>query len=97
MNVISQRTLKAFWEKHDDAKEPLRSWYLTCRKARWQNLDEVQAVYPHADIYGACTIFNIGGNKYRLIVKINYARQTIFVKYVLTHAEYDRERWKNAC
>jgi mRNA interferase HigB len=50
-------------------------------------IDDVQNTYPHADTYGTCTIFNVGGNKYRLVVKINYARQTIYVKHVLTHAE----------
>ena len=97
MNVISQKTLRAFWELHPIAELPLRTWYRTCRKARWKNLDEVQEVYTHADSYGTCTVFNIGGNKYRLIVKCNYARQTIHVKHVLTHAEYDRERWKDDC
>jgi mRNA interferase HigB len=97
MNVISQPTLREFWRHHPAAEEPLRTWYRTCRKASWRNLDEVQEVYSHADLYGTCTIFNIGGNKFRMIVKINYARQTIFIKHVLTHAEYDRERWKDVC
>jgi mRNA interferase HigB len=97
MNVISQKTLREFWERHPDAEDPLRSWYRNCRKAHWRNLDEVQEQYPHADVYCECTIFNIGGNKYRPIVKINYAGQAIYVKHVLTHAEYDRERWKNDC
>jgi len=97
MNVISQQPLREFWQGHPDAEEPLRSWYRTCRKAHWRNLDDVQNTYPHADVYGTCTVFNVGGNKYRLVVKINYARQTIYVKHVLTHADYDRERWKNDC
>jgi len=97
MNVISQKKLHEFWEQHPDAEQPLRKWYKTCRKAQWRNLDDVQQIFPNADVCGECTIFNIGGNKYRLIVKINYPGQAIYVKHVLTHSEYDREKWKNDC
>ncbi|MBO0858124.1 MAG: type II toxin-antitoxin system HigB family toxin [Chloracidobacterium sp.] len=97
MNVISQQALREFWRRRPESEEPLRSCYRTCRKARWRNLDDVQDIYPHADVYGSCTVFNIGGNKYRLVVMINYAGQAIYIKNVLTHAEYDRERWKNDC
>jgi mRNA interferase HigB len=97
MNVISQKKLLEFWEQHSDAEPPLRKWYKLCRKAKWRNLDDVQQIFPNADVWGDCTIFNIGGNKYRLIVKINYPGQAIYVKQVLTHSEYDRERWKNDC
>jgi mRNA interferase HigB len=97
MNVISQKTLRQFWEQHQDAEAPLRKWYKTCRKSQWHNLDDVQQIFPHADVFGACTVFNIGGNKYRLISKINYAGQAIYVKHVMTHSEYDREKWKNEC
>jgi mRNA interferase HigB len=97
VNVISQATLRAFWEKHPDAKGPLKSWYLTCRKARWQNLMDVKQVYPHADLAGRCTVFNIKGNHYRLITKIEYRIQRIYVKRVLTHAEYGAGRWKDEC
>ncbi len=97
MNVISRKKLEAFWEKHSDAERPLKDWYTTCRKARWQSLDDAQQVYPHADNYGDCTVFNIGGNKYRLIVKIRYQAQRIYATNVLTHKEYDRDTWKNDC
>jgi mRNA interferase HigB len=56
---------------------------------------EVQAVYPKAEAVGNFTVFNIKGNKYRLILSINYEQQIIYIKYVLTHAEYDKENWKN--
>ncbi len=97
MNVVSQATLRAFWEKHRDAEKPLRSWYKTSRRARWQNLVEVQRVYPHADLVGRCTVFNIKGNEYRLITSITYVGQAIYIKHVLTHAEYDKGGWKNDC
>ncbi len=97
MNVISQKTLREFWKNHADAKMPLKGWYRTCRKEKWQNLVEVQKVYPHADLVGRCTVFNIKGNDYRLITKITYAGQAIYIKKILTHAQYSKGDWKDAC
>ena len=97
MNVIALRTLKQYWEKYPDAEKPLRAWYAVCRKANWTNLDEVQDVYPHADAVGECTVFNVGGNDHRLIVKIRYRTQRIYIRQVLTHKEYSRDKWKNDC
>ena len=61
MNVISRKRLEDFWQGHSDSKAPLKSWYNICRKARWENLDDVQEIYSHADLVGDCTVFNIGG------------------------------------
>ena len=97
MNVVSRKKLEQFWQQHPDAKPGLKSWYNTCRKAHWRSLDEVQQVYPHADAVGDCTVFNSGGNKYRLITKIRYQFQRIYVIHVLTHKNYDREKWKDDC
>ncbi len=63
--------------------------------AEWHSLEDVRAVYPHADLVGRLTVFNMGGNSFRLIVRIEYERQEVYVRHVLTHAEYDREAWKN--
>jgi mRNA interferase HigB len=79
------------------AAEPLDNWYRRARKARWQNLADVKIDYPHADLVGTCTVFNIGGNKYRLVVKIVYRAQAIFIKHVLTHKDYDKGVWKHDC
>jgi mRNA interferase HigB len=70
------------------------SWYKTAKKADWQNLAEVKQVYPAADLVGRYTVFNIGGNKYRLIARIVYRSQTLFVVAVMTHEEYDLGKWK---
>ena len=85
-------------EKHAGTGFALETWYLNARSAKWRSLDEVRKVYPHADgvpvgkrVY---TIFNICGNRFRLIVGINYRTQRIFVKHLLTHAEYDKGGWK---
>lgn len=97
MNVISRKKLEKFWQEHPDSETPLKSWYTTWRKARWKSLDDVQEIYPQADSVGDCTIFNIGGNKYRLIAKLRYQYQRIYVIHVLTHKDYDKDKWKDDC
>lgn len=97
MHIISRKRLREFWQLHPDAKEPLDAWYRITKRAAWQNLAETRQDFPHADAYRACTIFNIGGNKYRLITKIYYEDQTVLIRFVLTHPEYDRGRWKDDC
>jgi mRNA interferase HigB len=95
MHVISRKQLREHCQTHADSCEALDDWYRTASKAHWANLVEVQAVYPKAEAVGNFTVFNIKGNKYRLIASINYAKQVIYIKYVLTHAEYDKDTWKN--
>jgi mRNA interferase HigB len=95
MHVISRKKLREFWERHPDAYDSLDNWYKNACRAKWSNLIEVQAIYPKAEAVGNFTVFNIKGNTYRLIVDIIYIDQTIFVKYVLNHADYDRDKWKN--
>ena len=95
MHVISYRSLREYARNHSDCNELLDSWYKVASKANWSNLLEVQSVFPSAEAVGNFTVFNIKGNKYRLIVSIDYQRQLVYIKYVLTHAEYDKEYWKN--
>mgnify|MGYP000934536627 CR=1 FL=1 len=97
MRVIAIAPIKLFTRKHSDSKAGLNTWYKVASKATWKNLTEVKAVYPHADLYDCCTIFNISGNKYRLVVKIDYEAQVIFIKHIMTHAEYDKDKWKKDC
>ena len=94
MHVISQRMLRLFWAEHPDAERPLRSWYKVVSRAEWDTFADVRSDYPHADQVGKFTVFNIGGNKYRLIAVIHYNRHKVFVRHVLTHAEYDEGKWK---
>jgi len=82
---------------YPDAKQPLADWYDMAKKAAWSNLAETRRDFPHADPCGQCTIFNIKGNQYRLITKINYPWQVIYIRFVLTHAVYDKGRWKHDC
>ncbi len=95
MHIISYRRLREFNEQHGDSLVPLDNWYKIASKANWKNLIDVQSVFPQAEAVGNFTVFNIKGNKYRLIVSIDYERQLIYIKYILTHAEYDKNRWKN--
>ena len=99
MRVISQKILQEFWEQHPEGREPLREWFKTALAAHWRNLGDVRRLYRHADgiqtgSSGTLTVFNIGGNKYRLIARIRYDWQLINIRGVLTHAEYDRDTWK---
>lgn len=94
MNVISFKTLREFALSHRDASVPLRAWYTVARGASWQNLADVKRVYPATDLVGRYTVFNIKGNKYRLIARIVYRSQTVFIIGVLTHEEYDLGKWK---
>jgi len=94
MHVITRRTLKAFAEAHADAGIPLDVWYRTAKAAAWESIEDVRKTFAHADFVSPYTVFNIKGNTYRLIVTINYRYQKIFIKRVLTHAEYDKGTWK---
>ncbi|MBW4505388.1 MAG: type II toxin-antitoxin system HigB family toxin [Scytonematopsis contorta HA4267-MV1] len=95
MHVISYRRLREFYEKHADCRDALDDWYKFAKQANWSNLIEVQSIFPRAEAVNNFTVFNIKGNKYRLIVSIDYEKQLIYIKYIMTHAEYDKESWKN--
>ena len=94
MHVISYKRIKEFSLTHPDSEGPLRAWYSTTKRASWQNLAQLRQIYPSADLVGRYTVFNIGGNKYRLIARIVFRSQTVFVVAVLTHSEYDLGKWK---
>ncbi|MBD2453450.1 type II toxin-antitoxin system HigB family toxin [Nostoc sp. FACHB-87] len=95
MHVISRKKLREFCQIHADSREALDDWFQAASKANWANLIEVQTVYPKAEAVSNFTVFNIKGNKYRLITSINYEKQVIYIKYVLTHANYDKDDWKH--
>jgi len=83
--------------QHADASGPLDAWYRIAKKAAWTNITDVRKTFSTADPVGTCTVFNIKGNAYRLITWMNYETQKIFIKHVLTHADYDKEDWKSDC
>ena len=91
MRVLTKRTLREFWEKHPDAKGSLRAWHVEAKTASWSNPAQVKARYPFADIVrDNRMVFNIGGNKYRLVVHFNYELQIADIKFIGTHREYDK-------
>ena len=90
MRIIAKRTLRAYWEKNRRAEQPLRAWYAIAAKAEWSSPADVKTVYGTASIVGNDrVVFNIGGNRYRLVVRFDYARRIGFVRFVGTHTEYE--------
>lgn len=95
MHLLSIRNLRNDAAEYPDVKNQIDRWNATVKKAEWQNLEDVRKIYGDAESVGNFTVFNIKGNDYRLIVDIDYQEQTIFYKFFLTHAEYDKDKWKN--
>ncbi|MEM9354116.1 MAG: type II toxin-antitoxin system HigB family toxin [Planctomycetota bacterium] len=97
MHIITRKALKDFWEKHPQAETPLREWFRVVRQSEWKGFAELRQTYPSADQVGRCTVFNIGGNKYRLVVRIQFKYSKVYIRRVLTHDQYDRDDWKGDC
>lgn len=93
MHVISRKKLLEAAALHLDLREPLDVWYRIAKKAAWKNLMEVRRVFPTADAVVKFTVFNIKGNAYRLVTEINYQTGRVFLRHVLTHAEYSKGGW----
>lgn len=91
MRIVARRTLREFWETHADAEQPLRAWFDDVRRADWGSPADVKRAYANASIVGENRmVFNIGGNKYRLIVAVNYPYRMCYIRFVGTHKAYDR-------
>ncbi|MEX2567050.1 MAG: type II toxin-antitoxin system HigB family toxin [Cyclobacteriaceae bacterium] len=91
MRVIAKKILREFWQKHADSKEQLKTWYKEASKSNWKNPIDIKAEYANASILkSGRVVFNICGNKYRLIVEINYVRQWMFIRFIGTHTDYDK-------
>lgn len=95
MHLITKKTFKAFWEKYSDSKTALMRWARIVEKNKFDNFAELKLTFPSADKVGKLIVFNIGGNKYRLITAIHFNRQKIYIRYILTHKEYDKGDWKD--
>lgn len=94
MNVISRRTLFEKAKKHADAVTAIQVWFDTAVQAEWNSLEDIRRTFPATDLVGPLAIFNIKGNRYRLIVRMVFVSQRIYIKEFLTHAEYDKGAWK---
>ena len=94
MHVITRKRLLEFCKKHPDAAEPLDRWYRIVKHSNFESFMDLRKTFPQADQVGRLTVFNVGGNKYRLIAYIVYNRKRIYIRDVLTHPEYDKSKWK---
>jgi mRNA interferase HigB len=91
MHVISRKILQEFWRLHPEVEETLQAWYHEARAARWKAPQDIRNRYRSADFLpGNRVVFNIKGNQYRLVVKINYASGTVFIRFIGAHAAYDK-------
>ncbi len=95
MHLIAISKLRQAAAQFPDVADQIEDWYQVVKSVDWQSLVEVRQTYGSAEAVGNFTVFNIKGNSYRLIVAINYRKQTIYFKYFLTHAQYDKDDWKN--
>jgi len=94
MHVISRKRLREFWAKHRGAESPPRAWYKLATSSQWKSFADIRADCPRADRVGG---FDIGGNKFRLVVTARLDLGRLYVRRVMTHAEYDRGKWKEDC
>ncbi|MCG8623700.1 MAG: type II toxin-antitoxin system HigB family toxin [Proteobacteria bacterium] len=94
MHVITRKRLNEFAEKHPNSRVSLEHWYRLMKRGHFLSFVELRTVFPHADQVGKLTVFNIGGNKARLIAAIHYNRQKAYIRVVLTHDEYNKSKWR---
>jgi mRNA interferase HigB len=90
MRVISRRALREFWELNPQAKEPLSAWFRIMERSDFPNFSAIKQAFSAADYVPPYTVFDVGGNKFRIIAMIHYNRERMYIRYVFTHAEYDR-------
>jgi len=91
MRVISRKILIKFWEKHPDARQPLQTWYADVKHAIWTSPADIKSVYQNASFLSTNrVVFNLKGNKYRIVVVVQYRYEAVYIRFVGTHKEYDR-------
>jgi mRNA interferase HigB len=94
VHVIARKALAEFWARHREAKAPLTAWYKLMRGAQFTDLTSLRRTFGSADYVPPYTVFDVGGNKYRIVAAIHYNRRKLYIRHVLTHADYDR--WSTA-
>ena len=94
MHIITRKRILEFVKKHPDCSTALESWYRIVKRTDFNSLNELRQTFPSADIVGNLTVFNIGGNKARLIAAIHYNTHRIYIRHILSHKEYDRGYWR---
>ncbi len=94
MHVITRKRLNEFADKHPETRAALVQWYILVKQKTYSSFADLRTMFPSADQVGKLTVFNIGGNKVRLIAAIHYNRRRIYIRAVLSHADYDKGKWK---
>ena len=94
MHIITRKRLNQFAEEHPDIKTALVKWYQEMKKEDFNSISELRQIFPTADKVGKLTVFNIGGNKARLIAAIHYNRKKVYIRAILTHNQYDQNTWQ---
>lgn len=94
MRIISRKKLEDFWLKHPQSRPSLESWYRIVKRSAFTAFSELKTTFPGADTVGKLTVFNIGGNKYRLVAAVHYRGGRVYVRKILSHSEYDKGKWK---
>jgi len=94
MHIISRKRLNDYTENHPETKSSLQHWYKLIKSQDYISFADLQAVFPSVDQVSGLTVFNIGGNKARIIAAIHYNRRKVYIRAILTHEEYNRDRWK---
>ncbi len=95
MHIISRKALKDFWEKYPDSETPLKAWFKIVEGTKYRSLNHLRETFAKADPIEGKVVFNIGGNKYRLITVIHFKYSKVYIRRVMTHAEYDKGGWKH--
>jgi mRNA interferase HigB len=91
MRIISRKALREFWEQHPDARQALQAWYVDAKRAIWRTPADIKSVYRNASIVANNrVVFNVKGNRYRLVVAVQYEYGIVYIRFVGTHQEYDR-------
>ncbi len=97
MRVISRKALRTYWDDHPVSEEVLDDWFRKIKRVQAGSIVELRKTFPSADFVGDCVVFNVGGNNYRIIAHIDFDLQIVWIRFVLSHAEYSKERWKTDC
>ena len=92
--MISRKRLRDFAHRYPDADGPLAAWYRIMKHMNFSSFGELKRTFGSADKVGSLTVFNVAGNRYRLVAAVHYNRRRVYVRHVLTHAEYDRREWQ---
>ena len=94
MRIISHRKILEFGIRHPESRSPLESWYMIIKNTDFSTLVDLKRTFPAVDYVAGLYVFNIGGNKYRLIAAIHFNTGMIYIRSILTHSEYDKNKWK---